>query len=379
MSGEIESAGDVLTGAIIANAVDGPGSPTQHGTHSNTCLNCGSVLTTSYCGRCGQSAHIHRSLSSLGHDILHGVFHFEGRFWNTLPLLFFFPGQLTRRYIDGERAKFVSPMALFLFAVFTMFAVFSLTTHSSEHLGSGIQKGWKTSIGNTIAATDKRIDALQDSLEEPDLAPEARKEIEAELADLQESQTVMQAMARGDLNPAAQDASRPSSPPRKSKSGISISDRGLVFNTGWNALDGWLNAGGEQLAHNPSLLIYKLKTTTYKYSWLLIPLSVPFMWLLFFWRRDIRAYDHAIFVSHSITFMTLFAALVALLAYVGTPAWAWGPLLAVVPPLHLYKHLRTTYRLSRAATWVRFFLLCIVCLVVLMIFTMFLLVLGAIG
>ncbi|HEU4654158.1 MAG TPA: hypothetical protein VFS47_09230 [Steroidobacteraceae bacterium] len=242
-----------------------------------------------------------------------------------------------------------------------------------------IQQGWKTSIGNTIAANDKRIDALQDSLEEPDLTPEARKEIEAELADLQESQTVMQAMARGDLSPVAQDEIQPRSSPRKSKSGISISDRGLVFNTGWSALDGWLNAGGEQLAHNPSLLIYKLKTTTYKYSWLLIPLSVPFMWLLFFWRRDVRAYDHAIFVSHSITFMTLFAALVTLLAYVGTPAWAWGSLLAVAPPLHLYKHLRTTYRLSRAATWVRFLLLCIVCLVVLMIFTIFLLVLGAIG
>jgi hypothetical protein len=35
------------------------------------------------------------------------------------------PGQLTRRYIEGERARFVSPVALFLFSVFLMFAVFS--------------------------------------------------------------------------------------------------------------------------------------------------------------------------------------------------------------------------------------------------------------
>ena len=49
--------------------------------------------------------------------------HFEGKIWRTLPLLVWRPGELTRRYIDGERAKFVSPIALFLFFVFLMFAV----------------------------------------------------------------------------------------------------------------------------------------------------------------------------------------------------------------------------------------------------------------
>ena len=32
------------------------------------------------------------------------------------------PGELTRRYIDGQRARFISPIALFLFCVFLMFA-----------------------------------------------------------------------------------------------------------------------------------------------------------------------------------------------------------------------------------------------------------------
>ena len=54
---------------------------------------------------------------------LHGVLHFEGKIWRTLPLLAWKPGELTRRYIDGERARFVSPIALFLFSVFLMFAV----------------------------------------------------------------------------------------------------------------------------------------------------------------------------------------------------------------------------------------------------------------
>ena len=42
------------------------------------------------------------------------------------------PGELTRRYIDGQRASFVSPIALFLFCVFFMFAVVGLTTNTSK-------------------------------------------------------------------------------------------------------------------------------------------------------------------------------------------------------------------------------------------------------
>lgn len=34
------------------------------------------------------------------HNILHGVFHFEGKIWRTIPELCFRPGRLIRRYID---------------------------------------------------------------------------------------------------------------------------------------------------------------------------------------------------------------------------------------------------------------------------------------
>ena len=86
------------------------------------CPNCGAVRAGPFCQRCGQAAHIHHDLAGLGHDLAHGVFHFEGKFWNTLPLLVRRPGELTWRYVQGERAKFVTPMALFLFAVFLLFA-----------------------------------------------------------------------------------------------------------------------------------------------------------------------------------------------------------------------------------------------------------------
>ena len=90
------------------------------------CLNCGTALIGEFCHACGQNGHVHKTLSSIGHDLLHGVFHFEGKVWRTLPMLVAHPGSLTRRYIDGERARFVSPLAMFLFFVFLMFATLAL-------------------------------------------------------------------------------------------------------------------------------------------------------------------------------------------------------------------------------------------------------------
>ena len=134
MGAEGEAAGDVLTGAVIGGTVEhatnAAGKQTD-GATEGTCLNCGAQVTGAYCSACGQRLHLHRTLTSIGHDILHGVFHFEGKLWRTLPELFLRPGQLTRRYIDGERAKFISPMALYLFTVFVMFAVISFTPMSS--------------------------------------------------------------------------------------------------------------------------------------------------------------------------------------------------------------------------------------------------------
>ena len=125
MTGLVEAAGTVGEGAVWARAVEPAAGEAKEGAHSTACLNCGAALVGRYCHECGQSSHVHRTLMSIGHDLLHGVFHLEGKIWRTLPMLVLRPGELTRRYIDGERARFVSPLALFLFTVFLMFASFS--------------------------------------------------------------------------------------------------------------------------------------------------------------------------------------------------------------------------------------------------------------
>ncbi|HEU4655451.1 MAG TPA: DUF3667 domain-containing protein [Steroidobacteraceae bacterium] len=377
MSADIEAAGDAITGAIIAKTVEGQSAGPHHQASSHACLNCGAQLTGSYCANCGQAAHLHRTLHSLTHDILHGVFHFEGKFWSTLPQLFFFPGRLTRRYISGERAKFVSPMALFLFTVFTMFAVFSVTTSSLSGADANAAIGsWKQGNQRAMDTTDEKIDRLEAQLEQKDLTGEQQKAIETQIADLKASRKVMEALARGDwagVREAKEEQAR------SHGQDPATARTHLGFTTGWAALDKRLEAGIDEANENPALLMYKLKTSGYKFSWMLIPLSIPFIWLLFFWRRDLPLYDHAIFATYSITFMMLLVTFVSVLAYAGAPAWIWGLLLTFAPPIHMYKQLRGAYLLSRAGATIRMFFLSIFSSIVLSIFTVLLLIMDVIG
>jgi hypothetical protein len=149
------------------------------------------------------------------------------------------------------------------------------------------------------------------------------------------------------------------------------------INLGVPKLDRRLNEGLKKINDNPQLLLYKLKTNGYKFSWALIPISVPFLWLIFFWRRDIRLYDHAIFVTYSISFMMLFLVLLSIGSALGLSAAIWGTALTFIPPIHIYKQLRGAYGVSRFGAFMRMMLLQISIVIVLTLFSTLLLILGA--
>ena len=88
-----------------------------------------------------------------------------------------------------------------------------------------------------------------------------------------------------------------------------------------------------------------------KYSWMLIPLSVPFMWLLFPFRRRYNTYDHTVFVTYSLSFMMMLAVVGGLLVAAGWAALAG--FLFFVPPFHMYRHLKQSYELGRFSAIVR--------------------------
>ena len=142
--------------------------------------------------------------------------------------------------------------------------------------------------------------------------------------------------------------------------------------TGWPALDEGIKKANE----NPELALYKLQISAYKYSWALIPISVPFVALLFLWRRRFKLYDHAIFVTYSLSFMMLLATVVSLLMMIGAPGWIYGKLIAFAPPVHIFFQLRGAYQLNWFSALWRTFALLIFATITLTMFAMLLLGLG---
>ncbi|MBV8500221.1 MAG: DUF3667 domain-containing protein [Paucibacter sp.] len=336
MSDGLEVPGEVLAAAVLAQAASEGGRQDVHDA-AHGCANCGAALRGRFCAQCGQAAHVHRSLLHMFEELLHGIFHFETKAWRTLPLLMFRPGRITREYIDGKRVRYVGPLPLFLFMMFAMFMTFSLT---SGHEGSAgavkISQDGKTE--NLTAA--QALERLQAELKA--LPPEAaRSPTQAERAEELETQISALKWMPG----VAKDEGEGEKPVSAAKIHEQLTKLSSSLAT----------PGIEQkilhAANNKELALYKIKNGAAKFAILLVPITLPFLWLLFALRRRYKMFDHAVFSFYSLSAMAL---LMSVLAILGT--WklggAVGLLAIVAPPLHMYKQLRGTYELSRfAALW----------------------------
>lgn len=330
------------------------------GSESAACLNCSTPLVGKRCHECGQPEHVHRTLGAFWHDLAHGVLHFEGKIWRTLPLLAWRPGELTRRYIEGERARFVSPMALFLFSVFLMFAAVSAI---------GGPFGGKNVVAQAQSTADEERPRLRSQLAKLEAQrakavaeKQAVASLDEKIEEVREELGVLN-VARGD--PVAKDGGK------------------VEFDESIEGGEGWFNEAYRKAKENPKLLLYKLQTNGYKFSWALIPISVPFLWLLFLhrrrYRRDYKAYDHVVFVTYSIAFMSIGFIALTLLRPLGIGAGTMVTAMTFLPPIHMYRQLRGAYKLSRFSALWRTFMLLIFASIAMTLFLGLLLLLGVLG
>lgn len=308
-----------------------------------TCANCGAEVRGAYCGACGQKLHFHRTIADAVHEMVHGILHFDGKVWATLPLLATRPGVLTRDFIRGRRARHVSPFALFLLTIFLTYLVFSfggpkVGSNAFEIEGPGIRVGAEASdLARARADLDSKI---------------ARARADpARAADVARLETV-----RAGLDTVGKAATRPDGSIGIGPDNIAdvireahASGTARVEFFGIESIEKKANAA---LA-NPDLVFYKMKQKGYKLSFLLVPLSLPWLWLLFLGKREYHGYDHVVFLLYSISFMSMLAILAVLLSMAGvTAGWVYGFLLFGYPLVHLYLQLKEAYALSTGgALW----------------------------
>ncbi len=296
------------------------------GERAQVCADCGNAVTDRYCAACGQNAAVNRSLRTVRHELAHGVFHVESKGWKTLVQLALRPGVLTRRYIAGQRTRYLSPVTMFFTSAFLMFFAFGF-------------------IGIT-----------------------ANRDRQTAIRQIAECQAIGGAIAGSASQPAPVD---PTLVVRRYQPTL----RWLVRNAPLPLQRGVCTA-----LQSPKSFVTRVQQKAYKLGFLLVPLSLPVLWLMFLFRPDTRMYDHAVFALYSISFMSLLAVIASALWAIGITASApYVVLIGVFPLVHMYRHLKQSYLLSDWQTAWRTVVLAAAAVASLALFVSVMLVFGLLG
>jgi hypothetical protein len=374
MSGELEAAGAMATAALAAGAIEGR---EAHGAGEGGCLNCGAELSGRYCSACGQAAHPHRSLAHQFQEPLHRIVHVDTQPGPTLPMVLFRPGTLTRNYVYGKRARYISPLALFLFTIFFMFAVFAFAgpgdspVNVTESTTVAEAEADLTDARARLAEAQEAVRAVRESDEEISSAPGlaidlAEQAIErAQTAVERREQALQRARAR-EATPVVgvEVAGAPTEVANEAEAGADLTwqdaAREVAESEDFTVVRGWdsLNHKVQEKLRNPDLAVYKIQQAAYKFSFLLIPISLPFIALLFLWKRGVTLYDHVVFSLYSLSFVSLLFVTIVAIGRLDALLWITPLLVTFAIPVHTYFHLKGAYALGWfSALWRTFFML----------------------
>ena len=376
---ELDPAGGAVTTGIIAAAVDKAAG--RAGAHHSVCADCGAETSGRFCSNCGQSTHVHRTLLHLGEEILHGVMHFDSRMWRTLPLLFLNPGRLTREWVLGKRARYVSPLGMYLFTVFVMFMLLSfIPVNGQDALDTA------ATIRNTPESSGTKLFRASNALIQAEIALEngptgsdpasvaKRGRLKAEAEQAQKNLDAANAAMEAD--PTAPNVAVLGAGWAQEISARAAAGE-LAANTGDKVLDKKLN----KKLQNPELALYKIQQTFYKFSFLLIPISIPFVAILFLWKRGFTLYDHGVFVLYSLTFIALLVMIAGLAVRLGGDGVLKFTLAAIglIVPIHMFAQVKGAYSLGVFSALWRTGMLLVFCTLALFVFLLAVVVLGVAG
>ncbi len=94
-----------------------------------TCLNCDHPLDLSdkYCPECGQENSTKKlSFDDFFNEFFSGIFAYDSRLRRTLKTLIFYPGKITKDYVQGKRIRYANPFKFYLSASIIFFLIWSL-------------------------------------------------------------------------------------------------------------------------------------------------------------------------------------------------------------------------------------------------------------
>lgn len=292
------AAGDDLLEAITADSIAHEGArASKHSLQIGTpCPNCRTTLAGPWCYACGQRGEqFNRSIWRLAAEAVEGLTDFDSRIWQTLPKLVFRPDRLTRDYLAGHRASQMPPFRIFLLVVLLVF------------FAGGID--FRANRQNLRLVTLDR--------------PEIQKTLSAgDRDDLQKTFGMLRTTLA---------KPKPSASPGEQ----------------------WLRTQLLKAVNNQEAYKAAIEQWAERFAFLMLPIAALMLSALFLFKKGIFVFDHLIFSMHSLSFQGLLLSAVFVLDTV-VDGGSW---LLLLSPVHLFVHMRGTYKVSWYGTLIRMFLL----------------------
>lgn len=346
MSDEMEAAGLASLGGLsVGGKADLAGQP---------CRNCGEVVEQRHCPQCGQlAASYHKPFYSLVAETVSDSLAIDGRIARTLPLLLFRPGVLSRRYSrEGKRMRYVPPFRLFLlssllfyFVVFAFlnqvnwldFANENVRLEGQELSEEDLTELREAFVGPTGEVNEERLDEFLRGLRDGAAADEA-------LSDSGED---------GAPSPGGTEDVTSDTP------GTADTGAGETAESpGSSAADDDMSERVERIIQQPRVFVSAVETWLPRLSLLMVPLTMLALSIMYFWRRRIYIYDHAIHALnlHSWMYLTATVAMLGGLV-IGSDLATLAFFIAI--PVYVTFSLRGAYQSGFFTSFLRMMLLCI--------------------
>jgi hypothetical protein len=169
------------------------GLPTSGSRWQVLCLNCDSQLHGAFCSQCGQRAvPPHPTLRELAGDTVSELVGWDGKFAETIRILFRKPGELTRQWIEGRRISYISPWRLYLTASLLYFVVMAAAPNIRPERGGGVDLG-PVQFGVTKNGAPARVaQGAQQAIESNQ--PLTGAERDSALADIADAPAILRPM-----------------------------------------------------------------------------------------------------------------------------------------------------------------------------------------
>jgi hypothetical protein len=321
------------------------------------CLNCGATVFGKYCHICGQENVVPKETfwSMLIH-FFYDITHFDSKFFESVKVLVFRPGFLSKEFIKGRRTSYLHPVRMYVFTSAIFFLLFfsffkpkeGFISNNSQLLTAGQRTGYINKIQNRLKKDpdNKDLNTNLSLLKDTSVQLTLKDVIQ-----MDSGENRISISGSGYKSIREYDSSQNTLPPEKKDNWFMrrLVKKEMEINEKYHGnSEEFITRLGETVLHNlPYLLFVSL------------PLFALILKLVYIRRKQFYFADHGIFTIHlyifSFLLLTVIFALDAL-----RKATYWGIinflifLLSLGLFFYLYKAMRNFYQQRRAKTFIKF-------------------------